>query len=139
MPDTDNKFEPMREPVASGEAKAKQPETEAERNKRKFEALGKEDDEQRSTRRHSELKRHIDAHLETVAKSHEMYPAPMGRQFVEWTEDEQKLWNMRRNDIDMANRAYHLAVRRTFEEHQNEEAHLARLRAEAVKKNQEVA
>lgn len=118
-------FRPIEDSPAE---EVKLPDTPEERHKLKLEMLAKETDDQRSERRVTELKRHIDVHMENVKDAHEKYPAPVHRDFGSMSEVEQKNWNARRSDIDMANRAYHLAIRRTCEEHKAEEAHLSQLR-----------
>jgi hypothetical protein len=130
--DGDNAAAPMRVDAAPmAEAPAKQPETEAERRKRRLDAAEKESDDDRSKRRAGELGVHLTAHMENVAASHAKYPnAPLhferGR---EYTVAEMTDWNARRNDIDMANKAYYRAVMLTFAEHQAEDAHIVRVRA----------
>jgi hypothetical protein len=112
--------------------KAVLPKTEAERWSHHLETVvSKEDDDTRSTRRHKELNALLDTHLANVAKSHEMYPVRRVP-YKTLTQQEQKNWNEKRRDIDMANRAYHLAVRRTCAAHVAEDAHLAKLRAKAT-------
>jgi hypothetical protein len=113
------------------------PETPAERRKRRLEAALAESDEQRSKRRHEELHTHKQAHNEHLTEAHAIYPVPLDLKFENLTEDQQQAWNARSLIIASANRAYHLAVRQTFEEHQAENAHLQRTYSEAAKKAQE--
>jgi hypothetical protein len=116
-------------PVAE-EPAAKQPETEAERRKRRLAEVEKESDDAKSKRRAAELAVHHSAHTENVAAAHERYPAPVAfERDREYTRAEIENWNARRKDIDMANKAYHRAVRRTVLEHQAEDEHCARVRA----------
>jgi hypothetical protein len=124
---------------AAPEAKAVLPPTEAERRKARFDKLAQEPNDKRSERRAGEFKVHLDVHFENVAEAHESYPTPdmaegyskASYPFEEWTREEQTRWNEKRKQIDSANRAYHLAVRRTFVEHVAEDNHLAKVRAAA--------
>lgn len=112
--------------------KAVLPKTESERWAHHLESVvAKEDDDTRSKRRHKELSALVDTHFANVAKSHEMYPVRK-IPYKTLTQQEQKNWNEKRRDIDMANRAYHLAVRRTCAAHVAEDVHLVRLRKEAA-------
>lgn len=122
---------PVRDAAPMAEASAKQPETETERRKRRLAAAEQEPDDDRAKRRAAELDVHRSAHMENVAGAHAKYPnAPLhfekGR---EYTVTEMSDWNARRNDIDMANKAYHRAVKLTFAEHQAEDTHIVRVRA----------
>lgn len=116
----------------------KLPPTEAERRKARLEKAEKESDDERSERRTKELRVHFDAHMENVKEAHANYPAPLTRNFEEWTFDEQRNWNERSKVIASANKAYHLAVKRTFAEHVTEDNHVKRVR-DAAKKAQENA
>lgn len=111
--------------------KAVLPKTEAERWAAHLEVVAKEDEKTQYDRRAGDLKVLIDTHFENVAKSHEMYPVRR-IPYKEMTEQEQRDWNAKRNDIDMANRAYHLAVRRTCASHVAEDEHLVKLRAKVA-------
>jgi uncharacterized protein (DUF2235 family) len=124
-------------PVEEVVEKVRQPETPAERRKRRHEAALTESDEDRSKRRHVELHSHKEAHNVHIAEAHANHPVPLDVKFENLTEDQQRDWNARSAVIASANRAYHLAVRTTFEEHQAEDAHIQRTRNEAAKKAQE--
>src|SRR6185312_8690713 len=128
MPDGSNSSGPAKaEPPAVPVEKAAQPLSESQLRAKRLEAAAKENDDECSERRAKELAVHLDAHFENVDAAHDKYPAPVGRYdeqgrtFEDWPEQVQKNWNARRKDIDMSNRAYHLAVRRTFAEHQAED------------------
>lgn len=143
MPDKNgNGTKPALEPdvlpeVAVEEPKARQPETPVERRKRRLDEALAESDEDRSKRRHAELSSHKAAHDIHMAEAHAAHPVPLDVKFEDLTEDLQRSWNERSLVIASANRAYHLAVKRTFEEHQAEDAHIRRVRSEATAKAQE--
>lgn len=131
MPDDRNFVEEREDPPAvmkAADEPAKQPDTPEERHKKRLEAVENEPHEKTSERRQTELQLHHKTHMENVQASHEKYPAPLDFRNCA-TDAERNNWNARANDIQMANRAYHLAVRATFAEHQGEDAHLGRLRA----------
>lgn len=113
-------------------AKAKLPPTEKERKAAHLDMVAKEDDKARFDRRASELKTQLDIHFENINQAHEKYPYRRIA-FEDMTEAEQRNWNERRNDIDMANKAYHRAVKATCAAHSDEDIHLAKLRADAAK------
>jgi hypothetical protein len=113
------------------EEKVRLPETPEERTKRRLKEAEAESDDARSKRRATEISRHFDVHMENVNAAHKAHPAPFNSKLVPWdslTREEQLNWNARSTVIASANKAYNLAVRRTFEEHQSEDAHLARVR-----------
>jgi hypothetical protein len=116
------------------EEKVKLPPTEAERHKLRLDNAAKESDDDRTKRRAKEFGAHLEAHKTYVAEAHEKFPAPLHRNWAAFTEEEKKNWNLRGTEIASANRAYHLAVRRTFDEHQAEERHIGKLRDEAAQK-----
>lgn len=126
-------------PVPVQEEKVKLPPTEEERRKARLEKAEKETDVERSERRGKELARHFDTHMENVKEAHASLPASLTRNFEEWTPEQQRNWNERSKVIASANRAYHLAVKRTFAEHVAEDKHLKRVRDAAAKKAQENA
>lgn len=105
------------------------PETPAERVKRRHAEAEAETDDERSDRRAEELATHLDSHAATIASIHTTHPAPFSSRQLDWENDlsdaEKLAWNERARQIGMANRAYHLAVRRTFEEHRAEDRHVA--------------
>jgi hypothetical protein len=112
---------------------ARKPPTEDERAALQLEKLKGESDDTRSKRRAAELQALSDTHLENVKNSHKRYPTP-NVPYAQFTPAEQKRWQEKRKDLDQANRAYHLAVRRTCGQHRAEDAMLIQLRAEAAAK-----
>jgi hypothetical protein len=139
MPDKNGSDNVQAESVALPveEPKVTQPETPAERRKRRLEAAVQESDDNRSKRRHAELSSHKAAHDIWMAEAHAAHPVPLDVKFEDLTEAQQRSWNERGAVIASANRAYHLAVRRTFEEHQAEDAHIRKVHTEAAAKLQE--
>lgn len=137
MPDNTDKGQDMAPEAVPVEAeeKVKLPPTEAERHAARLETAAKESDDDRSKRRAKEIGSHFEAHKENVAEAHEMFPAPMHRDWERLTDEEKKNWNLRGQRITSANRAYNLAVKRTFADHQAEDRHITKLLAtEAAKK-----
>jgi hypothetical protein len=116
-------------PVAQ---EVKLPPNEAERRKLRLEKAAGEDDDVRSERHATELKVHLDTHFENIGKIHTDYPTP-DKPYLAMTHSEQLTWNEKRKQIDMANRAYHLAIKRTCAEHREESVHVAKVRAAAAK------
>lgn len=111
--------------------KVKQPDTPAERRKKRLELAVSETDDKRSERHRTEMHTHKKAHDEHIAEAHEAYPIPLDIKFEEMTSEQQRMWNDRRKTIDSANKAYYNAVRTTFTEHQAELAHVQREAAKA--------
>lgn len=126
MPEVDNNDHEVPAEAAKEVAK---PITEADRKRLHLEMLGRESDQDRERRRANELNAPYDVHKLNVERAHEMYPARPHVAFFDLTTAEQENWNKRRHDIDMANKAYHRAVRDTVATHVAEDAHLAKLRA----------
>lgn len=124
-------------PAAPKDDKVKLPPTPEERHKARLEKAAKESDDERSERRAKELGVHIAAHTQYVAEAHEKFPAPLHNRWDDYTDEEKKNWNLRGQEIASANRAFHLAVRQTFAEHQAEDRHVSKLHADAAKKAQE--
>jgi hypothetical protein len=114
--------------------RVKLPPTPEERQKLRLETAAKENDDDRTKRRAKEMGVHLEAHKSNIAEAHELFPAPVHRRWEDYTEDEKKNWNERGKIITSANRAYHLAVRRTFDEHLAEDRHVQKLRDDAAKK-----
>jgi hypothetical protein len=110
------------------------PPTEAERRKTRLDKAVKESDDERSERHAAELRTHLGVHFENIAKIHQDYPTP-DMPYLSMTTDEQKRWNAKRNQIDMANRAYHLAIKRQCADHREEHIHVAKTIAAAVAKS----
>jgi hypothetical protein len=121
-------------PIDAPEEKVTLPPTEADRLKLRLDNAAKENDDDRSKRRAKEIGVHFEAHLANVTEAHTLFPAPVHREWDELTDDEKKNWNERGKMIASANRAYHLAVKRTVAEHQAEDRHVAKLRVDAAKK-----
>jgi hypothetical protein len=140
MPDKNGSDKVQADPVVLPvEApKVTQPETPAERRKRRLEAAVQESDDDRSKRRHAELSSHKAAHTIWITEAHEAHPVPLDVKFEDLTEAQQHSWNERGGVIASANKAYHLAVRRTFEEHQAEDAHIRRVRDAAAAKQEAI-
>lgn len=126
MPDVNGNGRAPQPPALPAVEVVKQPMTDQERRKQRLEQALAETDDERSTRRASELKRHGEAHAEWIAEAHAMHPAPVHRDWEAMTEAEQKAWNARRELIDSANKAYHLAVRRVYADHVAEDMHIRR-------------
>jgi hypothetical protein len=118
---------------AAKPAAVRKPLTPEERRKAKLAAVVQETDEQRAQRRASELETHFKLHMDAVKAAHARFPAPMHRDWTKYTDPQRKAWNERRKHIDIANRKYHDAVRRTVKEHREEEAHVMRERAANAK------
>ena len=131
MPDSVNP-EPVFEeeaPAPAAASPAKPPPTEEQRAALRLEKLKTEKEEDRTKRRTDEIKALTDAHLANVLAAHALWPTP-AKPFEDMTETEQQNWQTKRKDIDQANRAYHLAVKRTCAAHRSEDVTLARVRAE---------
>jgi hypothetical protein len=111
------------------------PKTEAEIRAVHLKKIESESDDDRSARRDGELKALFVTHLENANKAHEMFPTRR-IPFTDMTRVEQLNWNSKRKNIDMANRAYHLAVKRTCANHRTEDIHLAKVRDAAAKSAQ---
>ena len=116
--------------------RVKLPPTEAERLKIRLDNAAKENDDDRSKRRAKEFQAHIDAHKENLAEAHATFPAPVHRNWDEYTDEEKKNWNERGKVIASANRAFHLACRRSLGDHQAEDRHVSKLRAEEAAKKE---
>ncbi len=138
MPDKNGNGTKPVELSSEVEGPARQPDTPMERHKKRLEAASQEDDFGRSKRRHAELSSHKAAHELHIAEAHDAHPVPLDVKFENLTTEQQHSWNERNAVIASANRAYHLAVRRTFEEHQAEDAHIRRVRTEAAKAQETV-
>jgi hypothetical protein len=108
--------------------KSSAPPTEAERKQLHFAVVEKEGDDARYKRRDAEYKGLLATHWENINNAHASYPT-RSILWEDMDEDEQRRWNEKRKVIDSANRAYHLAVNRTFNGHAEENAHLARVAA----------
>jgi hypothetical protein len=119
--------EPEALSVEVEEASVRPPETPAERHKQRMDKAASESDDERSKRRHRELHVHKAAHEVHVAAAHAAHPVPPGVKFENLTEEQQHNWNARSAEIASANRAYHLAVRREFEDHRAEDIHVRRV------------
>lgn len=103
------------------------PPTESERQAAALESLKQEDDAARTKRRAAELQALTNTHLDNVKKSHARFPT-RNIPFQKLTEQERRNWQQKRKDLDQANRAYHLAVRRVCAKHRAEDAALAQAR-----------
>lgn len=110
------------------------PPNEAERRKTRLEKAVSESDDARSERHAAELKTHLDVHFENISKVHTDYPTP-DKPYLSMTHNEQVTWNEKRKQIDMANRAYHLAIKRTYGDHREESVHVAKAVKAAAKLN----
>ena len=119
------------QPANTSEEKVKLPPTEAERKKLHLEMVLKESEDERFERRKKDMALHLEVHMLNVAEAHEKHPAPLTRDFENWTDAQQRSWNERSKTLASANRAYHLALRATFAKHQEEDRHIRR---EAAKK-----
>jgi hypothetical protein len=116
------------------EEMVKLPPTPEERLQLRLETAAKESDDDRAKRRDKEFGLHVEAHKTYVAEAHAAFPAPLHRNWEGYTDEEKKNYNERGRAIASANKAYHLAVRRTFDEHLAEDRHVKKLRDDAAKK-----
>lgn len=132
MPELNNEDVPMKDDTAPAPEVVKKPPTEAERKTAHLAMVANEGEEDRVKRRASEFQALTNVHVDNVKKSHDMYPTRR-IDYLKMDQDEQRRWNDKRKNIDQANRAYHLAVRRVANDHREEDIHLAKLREAAAK------
>lgn len=79
-----------------------------------------EKDEERSARHKKELDQVFGSHMYNMRGIHDQFNIPIGAKFEELNEEQQKAHGERSKHIVMANRAYHLEVKRLCQEHRTQ-------------------
>lgn len=129
MPEANNDAQaaPEQLEAAAPVEAVKKPPTPEEQRELHLAKVAKESDEDRFRRRSAEFEVLLKNHNQQIALARAMFNAP-NKPFKNMTPEEQRKWNLRRAEIDKANQAYHMAVRRVHASHVEEDVHFKRLR-----------